>query len=88
MKFTTISGSTYEVDTISKKIRRLAGTENPTSRQGKDGEWKSYEDISLQVGECAMIHWNPKTTPLLEGNVFGGSPATMTSEVVEIEKDN
>jgi hypothetical protein len=52
------------------------------------GEWKSYEDIHLQVGEGAMIQWNPKTTPLLPGNIFGGIPSTLTSLVVEIEKDN
>ena len=84
MKFKTISGSIYEVDEQGKKIRRLYGTEEATSRQGKDGDWKSFDHLDLEVGASAMIFWDAKTTPLLEGNTFGGSPATMTSQVAEI----
>jgi hypothetical protein len=87
MIFTTLSGSAYEVDIGSNRIRRLSGVKDPTPRQGQDGQWHSYEHIDLEVGEGAWIHWNPDTTPLLQGNRFGGAPVTVTSEVVKIEKD-
>jgi hypothetical protein len=86
MKFYTCSGSIYEVDQETKRIRRLIGTGDPTTRQGKDGEWRAYERLDLEVGESAWIFWNPKTTSLLEGNAFGGTPTTVTSPVVNIER--
>lgn len=87
MKFKTVSGSIYEVDSESKKIRRLYGTEDPTTRQGKDGDFRPYIRLDLEVGECACIFWDPKTTPLLDGNSIG-APATITSQVLEIIQDS
>ena len=80
MRFKTLN-STYEVDTIRKFIRRLEGTENPTPRQGPDGEWKQYIDIySLGVGQSAMIVWN--VVAEAEGPTL---KTTVTSEIKEID---
>ena len=86
MKFRTYTGSVYEVDQQGKRIRRLTGKNEPTSRQGKDNEWRAYNDLILNVGRSAWIFWDPKTTPLLDGSL-GGSPTTVTSEVIEIISD-
>lgn len=58
MRFTTISGSLYEVDLDNKKIRRLNGKADPTPRQGKDGEWQGYlNNLTVVVGEPVIIAW-------------------------------
>jgi hypothetical protein len=87
MKFKTMSGTIYEVDWVSKKVRRLSGTADPTLRQGKDGEWKAFDHMRVCVGECTLIQWDPETTPLLDGNGIG-IPATLTSKVIEIISDD
>lgn len=85
MKFETASGSLYEVDDINKKIRRLIGIKDPTPRQGIDGQWRGYKELALELGQSAVIFWDPETTPLLEDNPFvSGSPATITSTVTNI----
>ena len=85
MKFRTYTGSVYEVDQQGKRIRRLTGKNEPTSRQGKDNEWRDYRELILTVGKSAWIFWDPKTTPLLDGNVDENAcPTTVTSEVIEI----
>jgi hypothetical protein len=93
MKFTTKSGSVYEINTDSKKIRRLKGTEDPTPRQGKDGEWRPYADIfpnPIQVGKGVVIAWG-SDTPLLDetkamfGDDAAGMPITTTSKVIMVE---
>ena len=84
MKFTTATGSCYEVNQDSKQIRRINGVKDPQPRQGKDGEWKTYADLMIKVGASAYIFWDPKMTPLLEGS-DGGAPATVTSTVMSIE---
>lgn len=84
MKFITESGSTYEVDEENKRVRRLAGKADPTPRQGKDGEWKSYKAHAVCLGIGALFLWDKKTTPLLPGSEEGTSPVTMTSPVKEI----
>jgi len=83
LRFTTESGSVYEVDCEDKKIRRLNGIKSPTARQGKDGEWKNYSDLLLTKGASCIIVWDAKTTPLLT-NSFGNLPSTITSIVIEI----
>lgn len=82
-EFKTESGSTYQVDYINKLIRRISGTNNPTNRQGQDGNWKAYQDIVLKEGEVCFIFWDSKTTPPLI-NTSGSIPATATSKVVSI----
>lgn len=97
MKFTTVTGSVYEVDTEGKKIRRLQGKKDPTPRQGKDGEWRGYlNDLEVKVGASVWIQWedaHPLTDETL--GLLGISdeeappPApgrlTITSPVAEID---
>ncbi len=96
MRFTTISGSVYEVDTESKKIRRLNGKADPTPRQGKDGEWQSYlNDLVVEKGAAVWIQWAaPKPLTEETKSLFGiedkdDEPVpgrlTHTSIVVEID---
>lgn len=50
--------SCYELDLVAKKVRRLKGKEDPTPRQGEDGEWKIYTDIiGPVVGAPMLIQW-------------------------------
>jgi hypothetical protein len=58
MIFKTISGSTYELDQPNKRIRRLNGTEDPTPRQGADGEWKTFNNCTdVREGNSVLIQW-------------------------------
>ncbi len=85
IQFETISGSKYEVDREGKRIRRLSGERPPQPRQGADGDWKTYEDISpVEVGDQVVIVWPKATTPLLEGSPEGATPSTFTSPVVRV----
>jgi hypothetical protein len=71
MIFYTESGSAYELDISNTQIRRLGGKEDPTPRQGKDGEWKKYEFCSeVIVGLPVLIQWE-------------GVRSTVTSYVTE-----
>jgi len=80
--FETITGSTYEVDEIEKKIRRVSGKRPAQPRQGEDGEWKPYEATTeIAVGRHVVIQW-PAGTPLHEGSPYGAKPCTITSTVV------
>jgi hypothetical protein len=84
IRFTTISGSCYEVDQENKLIRRLSGRNSPTHRQGKEGEYRKYAGISsIVVGNPVLIKWL-SDTPLLPGSPEQAIPATMTSQVEEI----
>lgn len=57
MRFNTLN-STYEVDVANKRVRRLCGVNEPTSSQGSDGEWKSYESCyGIEVGRSATFIW-------------------------------
>ena len=95
MKFTTASGSVYEVNTDSKQIRRLNGPKDPTPRQGKDGQWRNYSDLApdpISVGSGVVIFWGHDTALLAETeeqlkSMGGGiaAPTTMTSNVVSVE---
>jgi len=93
MKFTTVSGSVYEVNTDSKQIRRLNGANDPTPRQGKDGQWRTYSEITpVKVGSGVAIFWGHDVPLLAETEeqlkTMGGgiaAPTTMTSSVVKVE---
>lgn len=92
MKFVTVSGSMYEVDLEEKKCRRLVGIKDPMPRQGKDGEWKSFEKILPDVpvkGSPVVFIWNPDDTPRLDdtSEEYAYVPTTMTSFVVEVIQD-
>lgn len=83
--FETASGSTYEIDQEAKKIRRVMGARAPQPRQGRDGEWRAYRDVSpLEIGDPVFIYWPKATTPLLEGSPPDAEPATRTAPVVRI----
>ncbi len=69
--------SVYEIDTENKMIRRLTGIRDATPRQGKDGEWKKYGEISkIAVGEKVVFMWAEED---------GILKTTVTSQVVEID---
>lgn len=70
MYFLTETGSVYEIDEVGRRIRRLSGVKDPTPRQGKDGEWKSYFSTAM-VGKNFLIVWND------------GGEGTMTSPIVK-----
>lgn len=83
----TESGSRYEINTDSKQIRRLEGKLGPTTRIGKDGEWRSYNNIvpsPAQVGMNLIIQWGDDVKPLPGSD--GGVPITLTSPIVRIEE--
>lgn len=73
----TRSGSRYELDTASSRIRRMGGTHAATSRQGADGEWRSYEEVSpVAVGEALVVVWRT--------NADGVAECTITTPVESI----
>lgn len=75
MIFTTQSGSTYEVDDVQQRIRRLNGLRESTTRQGTDGAWRQYESIStIEAGNPVLIQWE-------------GVKCTLTSAVVDVVED-
>jgi hypothetical protein len=92
--FKTASGSTYEINTTEKKIRRLSNSNGTaaTSRQG-DVAWRTYQDLvpaPIKVGSQVIIVWDantellPETKAQLQDGEFA-IPTTMTSHVVSIE---
>jgi len=84
MLFRTESGSSYEVSLKEKKIRRLSGINDPTSRQGSDGEWKEYFSISNPViGKGLWIAWKIENSHL--GKI---AKSTITSPIISLELEN
>lgn len=83
MIFKTISGSLYELDTAQRKVRRLTGEANPQPRQGSDGEWKEYADVTdVKVGISVLIVWEFDSSNGDDQMVVARS--TLTSAVAEI----
>ena len=59
LRFTTESGSVYEVDDANTRIRRLEGRHDATPRQGADGEWRVYHWISeVFLKDSVLIAWD------------------------------
>lgn len=79
MIFHTRSGSIYELDTSTKRARRLHGS-SESVRLTED--WRAYEDAFVEVGKTAWINWTSETPALTE---LGGMPATVTSIVMKVE---
>jgi len=79
--FTTESGSVYEVDGGRQRIRRVAGVEAPTVRQGDDGQWRPYAAISkVELGKPVIVGWATECAG--DGDaVVMKVKATMTSPV-------
>lgn len=65
--------STYEIDPVGKRIRRLNGQSAPTDRQGPDRVWKDYHGLSKVMG-CYLIDWD------------GEGHCTLTSRVISEKK--
>jgi len=94
MRFTTITGSLYEVDTKAKKVRRLNGVKDPSPRMGKDGQWRSYKEIHPNpptVGQSVLIAWGSDVELMEEGKAIEaeggiGIPITTTSPVVDVDE--
>jgi hypothetical protein len=80
IRFRTQSGSSYEVDAETKKIRRVSGTharlDQPLRR---DGIWETYSEFfPLEVGRSLFVVLPRRRSP-------DGSPYTViTSPVVAI----
>jgi hypothetical protein len=93
MRFTTFSGSVYEVNTDSKQIRRLNGVKDPTPRQGPDGQWRAYRELvpdPVKVGLGVVIVWGEETALMAETQEIVkeggfGLPMTTTSVVMKVE---
>lgn len=88
MRFLTLSGSLYEIDTAQRRIRCLTGSS--AARVGK-GEWRDYQETQpakIQVGAQVLIVWasvfNPDGPKVPEGTL---AQTTLTSMVVSIEPD-
>lgn len=74
--YITESGSVYEVDHDNKRVRRLSGVKDPTPRQGKDGEWKTYVELNTELFPgCLFFIWEHP------------GKGTRTSPVVGMNKD-
>lgn len=59
VKFTTQTGSVYELDDAAKRVRRLTGRAEPTPRQGVDGRWRTYVDrTELRAGLPVVFAWS------------------------------
>lgn len=69
-KFLTESGSVYQVDDERNLIRRLSGSNDPTPRQGPDGEWKHFHKLRDDLVPGAIVIFWDETR------------CTMTSRVV------
>jgi hypothetical protein len=83
MKFSTISGSLYEVDEAQRRCRRLNGIYDPTPRMGKDGEWRTYHSLypdPIQVGQQVIIVWGDDVEAI-DPNTIPVAKTTVTSPV-------
>jgi len=56
----TTVNSVYEINEADHMIRRVAGANDPTPRQGADGEWKEYDSIQPHLGGLLIV-WNRTT---------------------------
>jgi hypothetical protein len=85
IRFTTKSGSVYEIVREDNRIRRVTGVGRATKRVSgtEDGKWQQAKSIGpVVIGQSVIVVW-PDGTPLLPGS-SEGIPATITSPVTEI----
>jgi hypothetical protein len=82
---TTASGSTYEVDVVLKRARRLSGPNAPTSRM-PDGVWRTFVGMlpseGPEIGKSMLFHWADQGVGVPA--IPGAEPATITSHVLEV----
>lgn len=84
MLYETQSGSIYEVDEANKKIRRLSGVNSPTPYVGKDGDWKEYHDLNINVVTGGLsIVWRIDQVEDENGDYGSCFRTTQTSRVVK-----
>ncbi len=77
----TLSGSIYEVDENNKRVRRIFGTNNPTPRQGNDGDWRNYEQLHLTLGNRMLVIWGQA------GNIIQTTSTSTVMAIFEGEKN-
>lgn len=70
--------SMYEVDLANNRVRRLAGLNDPTPRQGPDGEWQQCKDIYMTQDSTLLFVWSD--------NGDGTKRCTETSHVLRTEE--
>jgi hypothetical protein len=87
--FTTRTGSVYELQLDgngldSGEIRRLTGVNDPTPRQGPDGEWNQFtwSDGKPIVGQPYLIGWR------IEGGVMKSTVTSEVKTVTEVYDDS
>jgi hypothetical protein len=76
MRTVWTKNSTYEIDEVNKLVRRVHGLNDPTPRQGADGEWKEYVGIII-APRGMLIQWGT--------NPDGSLKCTWTSKVIKID---
>ena len=52
--------SVYQIDEAEHLIRRVSGANDPTPRQGTDGEWREYETIEPLMGGL-WVMWDSES---------------------------
>lgn len=88
---TTESGSVYQIDYRSKRIRRLKGVQPGTPRQGRDEEWQVFDDVVQLEDGTLLIFWEKGSKPTLEETQALGlehvmRPCTRTTRIVSVQK--
>ena len=73
MRTVTTANSTYEINDADHLIRRVLGANDPTPRQGMDGQWRSYVELMPHFGGLLIV-WGT--------NDDGTSACTWTSVIV------
>lgn len=69
--------SMYDVDIEGKRVRRVAGVDPPTERQGEDWVWRPFVNIWLKDrGIVFQWGWNEN----------GSANCTWTSDIVAVEE--
>lgn len=96
MRFTTETGSIYQIDEANKLICRLTGKLPPTERQTEG--WREYDSLFPEVpevGQSVIISWKSPCVPLPETvEMLNLDPkekiqgSTITSRVVKVEETN
>lgn len=49
--------STYEIDYMRYRVRRVSGTNPPTERFAPDGSWKPYDEIKMTIHGALFFVW-------------------------------
>lgn len=69
--------SVYELNLQTNQVRRMAGLNPPTERQGADGQWQQCADI-LFDNDTVLFVWGM--------NPDGSARCTRTSHIVSVEE--